>query len=57
LNPDTQIQSSLEGQANQQNEGLSAANCGEVRQNPQYSRNKIADVADEGNESEDDTLP
>jgi hypothetical protein len=46
-NPDTQIQSSLQPQAAQQDQGLNPAKSGEVRQNPQYRRNNNGlDTAD-----------
>jgi hypothetical protein len=47
--PNTQIQSLSEGEAGKEDKGLSPADQGEVRQNPQCSRNKI--------NFEDDTLP
>jgi hypothetical protein len=39
-NPDTQIQSSLEGPSGQYNQGVSSADQGQVRQNPQHGRNE-----------------
>jgi hypothetical protein len=39
-NPDTQIQSSFEAQADQQNQSLSTVKREQLRQNPQYSRNE-----------------
>src|SRR5579885_3449251 len=58
-NPDTQIQSFLQAQADQQNQQLSSADCGGVRPNPQYSRNKEqqASYRVNGFDSEEDTLP
>jgi hypothetical protein len=70
-NPDTQIQSSLDVLAAQSNEQVSSANCGEVEQNPQHSRNAEARSEDAAKETtlmhpahssaefdfEEDTLP
>ncbi|HZQ54461.1 MAG TPA: site-specific integrase [Bryobacteraceae bacterium] len=58
-NPDTQIQSFLQAQADQQNQQLSSADCGGVRPNPQYSRNKEQQAWHRVNgfDSEEDTLP
>jgi hypothetical protein len=52
FDPDTQIQSSSEGEENKANQQLSSANYGEVRQNPQRRRNE----KNEWN-FEEDTLP
>jgi hypothetical protein len=40
-NPDTQIQSPSEPESNQQNQQLSPADSGKVRQNPQRRRNTM----------------
>jgi hypothetical protein len=51
-NPDTQLQSLSEPPAPQQDQALSPAKHGQLRQNPQYSRNKNFEV-----DAAEDTLP
>ena len=53
-NPDTQIQSLFEGQEDNNDQQLSSADSGEVRQNPQYSRDEESRLA---NDDEEETLP
>jgi hypothetical protein len=49
-NPDTQIQSLFQVEADQSDQQLNLAKAGEIRQNPQHGRNKDFDF-------EEETLP